>query len=210
MAFKDLNDPTCLLLAISSSCRNLRKRLPVLMLLLLGAWTLQLVPVDASSAFKVVSYVDYDCEDFGTRERAQSEFNKFTFDKYRLDGDGDGQVCEWNPSPAKLASFLSGLGLLLGRYVGKKKRFGADGVVPFPKGLFCYWVKDIEGKRTAKFSETSVVLPAILWWVPYLVMTILRDRVYPMDAEPLLLIGTCFALGCGLTYWVASTKDDWI
>ena len=191
-------------------CKAVLKAALVFLLLILGTSSWQQSPVQAASASQVVSYVDYDCEDFGTRERAQSEFNKFTFDKYRLDGDGDGQVCEWNPSPAKLASVLSGLGLLLGRYVGKKKRFGVDGVVPFPKGLFCYWVKDIEGKRTAKFSETSVVLPAILWWVPYLVMTILRDRVYPMDAEPLLLIGTCFALGFGLTYWVASTKDDWI
>jgi hypothetical protein len=51
MAFKDLNDPTCVLLAISSSCRNLRKRLPLFMLLLLGAWTRQLAPVEASSAY---------------------------------------------------------------------------------------------------------------------------------------------------------------
>jgi hypothetical protein len=51
---------------------------------------------------------------------------------------------------------------------------------------------------------------AFFWWVPYFGMTILRDRVFPIDMAPPLLVATAFALGFGLTYWAASTRDDWI
>jgi len=39
-------------------------------------------------------YGDLDCADFGTRERAQHEFNQMEYDQYRLDRDSDGKVCE--------------------------------------------------------------------------------------------------------------------
>jgi hypothetical protein len=192
------------------SYRNLRKRLLAFIFMSLGVWAWQLAPTNASSESKVASYMNYNCEDFGTRERAQSEFNKFTYDKYGLDGDGDGQVCEWNPSGRNLAGVLSGVGLLLGRYFGKRKRFGEDGVVPLPGGLFQDWTTYSDGTRKAEFEQGALGIPLLLWWVPYFVMTILRDRVYSIDTGPPLLIVTCFVLGFGLTYWVASTKDNWI
>ena len=192
-----------------SHYKDICKRLPVFVLIVFGAWSSHQAPIHALTASKVVSYVDYDCSDFGTKERAQSEFIKSAKDRYGLDADGDGQVCEWNPSGRNWAFFLSGVGLILGRYVGKKKRFGEDGVVPFPKGVLFDWVKDGDGKRTAEFQESNLLV-LIFWWVPYFAMTILRDRVYPIDTGPPLLIATCFALGFGLTYWMASTKDRWI
>ena len=41
---------------------------------------------------------DLNCPDFGTRERAQWEFEKHSSDIHNLDGDNDGKVCEWNGS----------------------------------------------------------------------------------------------------------------
>lgn len=181
----------------------------MLTLLVIGGWSWQQAPVYALTESEVVSYVDYDCSDFGTRERAQSEFIKSDTDVYGLDRDGDGKACETNSSAWNWGWIASGVGLLVGRYAGKRKRFGAEEVVQFPKGVFFGWATNSEGKRTQQLDVNSFS-PLLTWWVPYFVMTILRDRVYPIAATPPLLIGTCFALGFGLTYWIASTKENWI
>jgi hypothetical protein len=189
--------------------KNRFKSCFVLVLLMLGTLLWQQAPAQASSTSRAVSYVNYNCEDFGTRERAQSEFNKHRTDRFGLDRDGDGQVCEWNPSAGKWGWFAAAMGLLIGRFAGKRNRFGAEGVVPFPKGMFFDWATDREGKRTAEFEEGTLIM-AFFWWVPYFGMTILRDRVFPIDTAPPLLVATAFALGFGITYWVASSKDNWI
>jgi hypothetical protein len=191
-------------------CRNHLKVFVSLLLFMFVTLLLQQTTAHAGSTSRSVSYVSYNCEDFGTKERAQSEFNRFSFDKYGLDGDGDGQVCEWNPSTGNWGWITAGSGLILGRYFGKKKRFGADEVVPLPKGLFFDLVDKGDGKRTVQFEGITVGLPVVLWWVPYFVMTILRDRVYPISTPPAGLIATCLVLGFGLTYWAASTRDNWI
>jgi hypothetical protein len=41
---------------------------------------------------------DLNCPDFGTRERAQKEFEKQSSDIHNLDGDKDGRACEGNRS----------------------------------------------------------------------------------------------------------------
>jgi len=157
-----------------------------------------------------LAYGDLDCSDFGTRERAVYEFRQFPYDYHGLDRDGNGEPCEWNPSPGKWAGIASGLGLLVGRYFGKKKRFGAEGVVSFPKGLLLDWGKENDGVKTAEFQESNLFLVIFGWGVPYFVMTILRDRVYAIGVPPAGLVATTFVLGCGLTYWAASTRDNWI
>jgi len=193
-----------------SQFKNLYKSVAVLMLLVIGGWSWQQAPVYALTELEVMSYVDYECSDFGTRERAQSEFIKSDTDVYGLDRDGDGKACETNPSTGNWGWITAGSGLILGRYFGKKKRFGADDVVPLPKGLFFDLVDKGDGKRTVQFEGVTVGLPIVLWGVPYFVMTILRDQVYPISTPPAGLIATCLVLGFGLTYWAASTRDNWI
>ena len=195
---------------MSSSRKTFFRCIPMFLLLVIGEWSWQQSPVQAASASPVVSYVNYNCSDFGSRERAQSEFNQYTFDKYGLDRDGDGQVCEWNPSMGKWGFIAAGLGLLVGRYAGKRKKFGPESVVPFPKGLLFDWVNKGDGNRAAEFEELNLMIVGIGWWVPYYVMTILRDRVYSIGTPPAGLIATAFVLGFGLTYWAASTRDNWI
>ena len=195
---------------MSGSCKIVLKNTLVFLLLILGTWSLQLSPVRAANTSQVLLYVNFNCADFGSRERAQSEFNKFSFDKYGLDADGDGQVCEMNSSTGKWGWIASGLGLLVGRFAGKRKRFGSESVVSFPKGLLFDWVTRGDGQRVVKFEELNLLILGLGWWIPYFGMTILRDRVYPISTPPVGLIVTSLVLGFGLTYWAASSKDDWI
>lgn len=43
-------------------------------------------------------FYDYNCDDFATQEEAQAVYNQCGEDVNRLDGDGDGIVCEALPS----------------------------------------------------------------------------------------------------------------
>jgi hypothetical protein len=178
-------------------------------MLVLGIWSWHQPSIQAASLSNAISYQDLDCSDFGTRERAQKEIGINQSDKYGLDTDNDGVACEWNPSTGEWGWIASGLGLLVGRYVGKKKRFGPDAVVPLPKGLLFDWVFNGDDKRSAEFEITNVAIVLFGWWIPYFGMTQLRDRVYSIGMTPVGLIATSFVLGLGLTYWAAA-KKDWI
>ena len=195
---------------MGSNYKNIFKKFVMPLLIVIGIWFWQQTPVHASPATVVTAYENYNCSDFGSRERAQSEFYKYSFDKYGLDGDGDGQVCEWNPSTGNWDLIAAGSGLLVGRYVGKRKRFGAYEVVPFPKGLFFDWQKRSDDRRVASFEGTNVLILILGVPVSYLLMTVLRDRVYSIGTPPSGLIATAFTVGFGLTYWIASARDNWI
>ena len=67
-----------------------------------------------------------------------------------------------------------------------------------------------DGKRVAEFEELNLMIVGIGWWIPYFGMTQLRDRVYSIGMPPVGLVATAFVLGFGLTYWAASTRDNWI
>ena len=191
-----------------SSRRSLYKNILVL-LLVLGTWSWQQAPARAISISNMISYQDLDCSDFGTQERAQRELTIFHVDEYGLDGDNDGVACEWNPSTGPGNWIASGLGLIVGRYAGRRKRFGSESVVPLPKGLFFDWETNYEGKRTAT-SNGVWGLAVLGWGIPYFGMTVLRDRVYPIGMPPAGLIATSFVLGIGLASLLASTRDNWI
>lgn len=51
--------------------------------------------------------VDYDCSDFDTQEEAQEVYDEDPSDPYRLDGDGDGEVCESLPSDGSASISVS-------------------------------------------------------------------------------------------------------
>ena len=158
---------------------------------------------------------DLDCSDFGTRERAQTEMDKYSYDRFGLDRDGDGQACEWNPSTKGWSIALGGLGLIVGRYFGKRKRNGPESVVPGIKGLFFEWERQLEsdvarGKPRGQSLDDLSVFFAFLGWAPWLPIVFLRDSVLPISTPPAALLAMVVALGGGVTYWIASTKEDWI
>lgn len=183
-------------------------------------------PALAMSRPMPVSYIDYDCIDFGTRERAQAEFNKFKYDKgkrdsdgnwigpyydkYGLDADDDGQACELNPSPGKWAFGFSAVSIVLGRYAGRRKRFGTKRVLPFPRGLIFRSLGEENGKPIEELDDDSLMILGVTWWIPYVLMTILRDNYYPKDVSPSGLIVTTFIIGFCLTFGIASKTENWI
>lgn len=203
-----------------------KQRISVFSILIIGTLSLQQTPVSAISSSATVSSVDYDCADFGTQERAQKEFDRFKYDKseingagdwvgtyydkYRLDADGDGTACESNPSTGKLGVLISVIGVLFGHYVGKKKRFGSERVPSLPRGLLLTSYPNNEGKPTNELDNDALILAIGFWWVPYLLMTVLRDKFYPKDVPPFGLIVTTFLIGFGITCWLGSRKGNWL
>ena len=141
------------------------------------------------------------CSDFGTKEKAQFEFSEHPYDLYRLDGDGDGQVCEWNPSAGYWAFGFSGVSIIFGHDLARKKLMGPEKVVPLPKGLLYEWHYTDVGTRVAKFEVDTLALGVLLFWIPWLVTVILRNYVLPNNASPFMLVATACVLGTGIVYW---------
>lgn len=201
-----------------------KKQVLVLSVLVVGT-----VSIQQSSALalisKDISYVDYDCTDFGTQEGAQKEFDKFKYDngefdsagdwvgtyydKYRLDADGDGTACESNPSVGKWGVLISVVSVLFGHYLGKKKRFGSERVLSFPRGLLLTSYPSQEGKPTNELDQDALVLAVGFWWVPYVLTTVLRDNFYPKDVPPIGLMVTTFLIGFGITQWFSGRNRQW-
>ncbi len=153
------------------------------------------------------SYGDLDCTDFGTRERARFEFEKHSFDRYGLDRDGNGDPCEWNPSPGMWPLAAGGAGLLIGRNLGFRKRKGSDFVVPGAKGLFMKWDHRSNGTKVPEFDETALTM-AFFGWVPWLGVVVLRDRMLPMSTTPATLLFLAAIIGAVITYLVASMTEN--
>lgn len=205
--------------------KTLKKRHRIYLVSIIGALTPLSTPALALSHSMPISYIDYDCTDFGTQERAQKEFDKFKYDKgewdnagewvgpyydkYRLDSDGDGTACESNPSIGKWGVLASVAGVLFGYYIDKKKRFGSERVPSFPKGLFLISYPNDKGKLINELDSDAFMLAIGFWWVPYLIMTVLRDSFYPKDAPPIALIITALLISYGIIQLFSGTKRRW-
>jgi hypothetical protein len=180
------------------------------LLLVFGLISSQSPLAHASQQSKRHSYADFDCTDFGTKERAQTEFDKFDYDRYFLDADYDGSACESNSSFGRWGFVVSAASIVLGRYAGRRKRLGTGNVVPLPEGLFESWATTRDEKRTTKFDSDVLALLAFGWWVPYVAMTLLRDHLYPRNMTPTGLMATIIVIGFGATYVIARTRDRWV
>lgn len=139
---------------------------------------------------------DLDCPDFGTRERAQLEFEKHRSDVHRLDGDKDGRVCEWNGSTGWWGWPLGSIALVAGRFIARKKK--ADHrVVPGIEGLWHNYIFHEDGGADTRIDETGLGLLA-MGFVALPVVHVLRDYVLPRSFTPLginfivaVLLGAC-------------------
>jgi hypothetical protein len=161
----------------------------------------------ATSSVSARSSADLDCSDFGTQERAQFEFEKRSSDRHGLDADDNGSACEWNPSPGYWGIATSGLGLLVGTYIGRRKRLGLAGVHPFPYGLVMEPISLREGKDVSGFDEGLLMFAAVFWGIPWFLTTLLRDHIYPITATPVLLLLTSFLIGGLITFVWNVTRE---
>lgn len=128
---------------------------------------------------------DLNCSDFGSRERAQFEMDKFSYDIYELDGDADGRACEWNGSTGWWGWPLSGLALVGGRYFARRKK--ADHrVIPGIEGLWNNYTFHEDG-GVDKVFDRPLTLLALGGVVALPLVGIFRDYVAPRSFTPITI-----------------------
>ena len=153
---------------------------------------------------------DLNCPDFGTRERAQWEFEKHSSDIHNLDGDDDGKVCEWNGSTGWWGWPLGSAGLVAGRFIARRKK--ADHrVVPGIEGVWHNYVFHETGDADTVVDKTGVVLLAA-GAAALPVVHVARDYVLPQSFTPLginSLVALLFAVGAFAVSWKTNKIDQY-
>ena len=153
---------------------------------------------------------DLNCPDFGTRERAQHEFEKHSSDIHKLDRDGDGKVCEWNGSTGWWSFPLASAGLVTGRFIARRKK--ADHrVVPGIEGVWHNYVFHEDGDADTVVDKIGVALLAG-GVIALPVVNVLRDSVLPRSFTPLginLLVALLFAVGSFAVSWQTNKIDQY-
>lgn len=153
---------------------------------------------------------DLNCSDFGTRERAQHEFEKIGSDIHGLDGDRDGKVCEWNGSTGWWSWPLGSIALVAGRFVARKKK-SDHRVVPGIEGVWHNYVFHEDGEADTVVDKTGVVLLAMgVLALP--VVNVVRDYVFPQSFTPLginFLVAILIAGGSFAVTWQTNNIDQY-
>jgi hypothetical protein len=135
---------------------------------------------------------DVNCPDFGSRERAQFEYEKYQGDIYGLDGDNDGRACEWNGSTGWWSWPLASAALVSGRLMARKKK--ADHrVVPGIEGLWNNYVFHEDGGAD-KVMDRSVLLFAAVGVLALPIVNVMRDYVLPQSFTPIAINSLCTML----------------
>lgn len=153
---------------------------------------------------------DLNCPDFGSRERAQFEFEKHSGDIYGLDGDGDGRACEWNGSTGWWSWPMASAALIGGRLFARKKK--ADHrVVPGIEGLWHNYVFHEDGGADKIIDKQALSLIGLgILALP--VVNVARDYVLPQSFTPLVINAFCallFGLGAFMAIWRTNKIDQY-
>jgi len=164
-----------------------------------------LLPSHAFAAFG-----DLNCPDFGSRERAQFEMNKNFSDIHGLDGDRDGQACEWNGSTGWWSWPMASIALLGGRLIARKKK--ADHrVVPGVEGLWNNYVFHEDGGADKVFDRNIFVFGA-LGCAALPIVNLVRDYVLPRSFTPIVInsmIAVIFGLVAFALTWYTNKIDEY-
>jgi hypothetical protein len=163
-----------------------------------------------SGLAKAATTNDLNCPDFGTRERAQHEFIKNSTDIFHLDGDNDGQVCEWNGSTGWWGWPLGSIGLVAGRFISRRKK-GDHRVVPGVEGLWHNFVFHEDGDADTVIDKTGVLLLAAgVAALP--IVNVMRDYVFPRSFTPLainLIVAVMLGIGSFAVTWQTNKIDQY-
>lgn len=160
---------------------------------LLGAVTFLIIVMAASPASAAG---DVNCGDFGTRERAQHEFEKKPVDVHDLDRDDDGKACEANGSTGWWPWPIASIGLVIGRGMARRRAGDHHMVQGWEGFLFNYRFTD--GDHVDKVLDRMVAVLAMSGVIALPVMNMLRDWVLPRSTTPLavyLLAGALATMG---------------
>ena len=152
---------------------------------------------------QVYARSDLNCADFGTRERAQIQFESTPVDIHGLDADGDGKACEWNGTTGWWVWPIAGATLVAGRTMARR-RMGDHRMVPGAQGIAFNYEFSEDGQADKVLDRaTPILLLAGVIALP--LTTVLRDYVFPRSATPIALymaIGVLF----GTTAYVATLR----
>lgn len=166
-----------------------RARSVLLHTLVVAAVAATLVPTAATAA-------DLNCNDFGTRERAQRELEQSSVDIHGLDGDGDGRACEWNGSTGWVTWPAVGVALVLGRYASRRRR-GDHTQVTGVEGLWHSYRFDSEGNADVEFDKVGIALFSAGGAAGLVLTNLARDVVLPRSFTPfgiwMIAVITAFA-----------------
>ncbi len=132
----------------------------------------------------VAMAADLNCTDFGTRERAQHELEKSSVDIYGLDGDGDGQACEWNGSTGWVTWPVVGVALVLGRFTSRHRR-GDPTQLTGVEGLWHNYRFDDEGNADIEFDKVGISLLTVGGGIGLVLVNFARDTLLPRSFTPL-------------------------
>ena len=153
---------------------------------------------------------DLNCPDFGTRERAQVEYERQNSDIFNLDGDNDGRVCEWNGSTGWWGWPLGSIALVAGRFIARRKK--ADHrVVPGVEGLWHNYTFHEDGGADTVIDATGIALLAA-GVVALPVVHVMRDYVLPRSFTPLginFLIAVLFGAASFAVTWQTNKIDQY-
>lgn len=127
---------------------------------------------------------DLNCADFGTRERAQRELEKSTVDVFGLDGDGDGQACEWNGSTGWVTWPVVASALVVGRYASRRRR-GDHTQLTGIEGMWHNYNFDDDGNADIEFDKMGLVLASAGGAVGLVITNLARDYFLPRSFTPL-------------------------
>lgn len=172
--------------------------------------TVVIVVFSVSSPAHASSSGDLNCPDFGTRERAQVEFEKHSTDIHHLDGDNDGRVCEWNGSTGWWSWPLGSIALVAGRFIARKKK--ADHrVVPGIEGVWHNYVFHEDGGADTVIDKNgAILLAAGIGALP--VVRVLRDYVLPRSFTPLginFLVAVLLGVAAFAVTWQTNKIDQY-
>lgn len=126
---------------------------------------------------------DVNCSDFGTRERAQREFEKSTVDIHGLDGDGDGRACEWNGSTGWITWPVVGAALVLGRFASRRRR-GDHTQLSGIEGLWHNYRFSADGDADIEFDKVGIALLMAGGAAGLVVTNLARDFLLPRSFTP--------------------------
>lgn len=143
---------------------------------------------------------DLNCSDFGTRERAQSDFESRPNDVHDLDRDGDGRACETNGSSGWWVWPMATAGLVAGR-TGARRRLGDYTMLPGVQGAVFNYRFDTDGSADKRVDAVNIsLLPIGLVALP--IMGLVRDHVLPRSATPIAIYVVTGVLAAGVMWAV--------
>lgn len=177
----------------------------VLLSVMFGAFLTGHHPSPAGAA-AIASVSNLDCSDFGTRERAQRQFESSATDIHGLDGDSDGRACEWNGSTGWVTWPVAGAAMVVGRFASRRRRGDHTQVLGI-EGLWHNFLFDEEGNMEYRFDRVGIALLTVGGLLGMLAANLARDFVLPRSFTPVAIHALTAAIAFSAVFLVDQVRN---